>query len=220
MMEKEQQQNPASGRLAPPGATATYRPLILASESPRRKELLEKINMEFSVRKSDIDETIYSHEAPYDYVLRMAREKAAKVACSESQLPGHGPSRVIAADTSVVVDQEILGKPTDPEDARRMLRMLSGRAHLVLTAVCLLETVPAGEPREVAAFVEETQVVFAPLTEEEIRDYIHTGEPMDKAGAYGIQGRGAVLVEGIRGCYYNVMGLPLRRVYEVLTLRK
>ena len=177
--------------------------LVLASRSPRRAELLEAAGCAFTVRAADIDETPLPGEAPRDYVLRIAEEKARAVAATESET-------VLAADTSVVLDTEIMGKPNDVADAARMLRALSGRKHEVLTGICLKR----GERllRDVAS----TAVWFAPLGEDEIASYVASGEPMDKAGAYGIQGVASRFIERIDGSYTNVVGLPVALVYRRL----
>ena len=171
--------------------------LILASASPRRRELLELITTEFTVITSDVDETLPPGTHPRKTVEELALRKAKAVARN------HPEDTVIGADTVVVLEDAILGKPQDSRDARRMLKQLSGRQHLVYTGVAVLS------PREVQVFSEETQVRFLPLTDRQIDMYIETGEPFDKAGAYGIQGRGALFITGIQGDYYNVMGLPI-----------
>jgi septum formation protein len=178
--------------------------LILASASPRRRELLAGLGLRFTVRAADVDETPYTGEPAAEYVLRLAREKAVAVART-----GQGEEWVLAADTTVVVDGEILGKPWDEDDARRMLRLLSGREHEVLTGLALL-----GGGRE-ASQVETSRVRMAPLGEEEIAWYAATGEPRDKAGAYAIQGLGALFVEAVSGNYSNVVGLPIPAVYRL-----
>ena len=162
--------------------------------------------MRFTVRPVDLDESPLPGEAPGDYVLRLAGEKAAM-----ARKTGAGPGElVLAADTTVVVDGEILGKPLDGEDARRMLRRLSGREHSVLTGIAL-----RGPHGEAAAEVDETLVRFAPLSEAEIDWYVATGEPRDKAGAYAIQGLGSLFVEGVEGSWSNVVGLPIPRTYRL-----
>lgn len=176
--------------------------LVLASASPRRRELLGGLGLAFTVRPVDLDETPRPNEEPRAYVLRLAREKAAAQA-AEGEL-------VLAADTIVVLDGELLGKPRDEADARRMLRRLAGREHTVYTGVALEEP-GAGlgqEPRRAAA-VDASQVRIAELTNERIAWYVATGEPLDKAGSYAVQGLGALLVESIAGNYTNVVGLPL-----------
>ncbi len=182
--------------------------IILASQSPRRRELLKKLNISFSTRNIDISEEIYKEEKPQEYVLRMAETKAAEGAISEKD------SLVIGADTIVCIDDEILGKPKDKEDAARILNKIKGRKHFVYTGVSL--NINTGE--KVVSFIEKTEVFFAEMTDKEIFDYIETGEPMDKAGAYGIQDQGALFVKSISGDFYNVMGLPLRRIYEELNI--
>jgi septum formation protein len=161
------------------------------------------LGVRFTVRAVDLDESLRPGEAARDYALRLAMEKAAARA-----EPGE---LVLAADTVVVVDEDILGKPRDPEDAARMLRRLSGREHTVLTAIALDEP---GTGRK-ANHLDESRVRMAPLTEEEIAWYVGTGEPLDKAGAYAIQGLGALFVERVEGNWSNVVGLPLPAVYRL-----
>jgi septum formation protein len=180
------------------------RPLVLASASPRRRELLARLGVRFTVRAADIDETPRPGEAPGVYVLRLAQEKARAAA-----RPGE---LVLAADTTVVVDGEILGKPTDDADAARMLRLLSGREHEVLTGVAVVEL----EPERMVSAVERTAVRMAPLSPEEIEWYVDTGEPRDKAGAYAIQELGSLFVTGVAGNQTNVVGLPVPVVYRLL----
>lgn len=191
--------------------------MILASQSPRRVELMREAGFDFRVIPADIDETSLPGESPFHLVERLARGKAAAVAAVHAE-PGE---LVVAADTIVAVDGELLGKPHDPEEARSMLRRLSGRSHQVATGACLLlrraepdgAAAGAGEADCVESFVEVTDVSFYPLTDEEIDAYVASGEPMDKAGAYGIQGIGGrMLVRGIHGDFYNVMGLPIAQV--------
>jgi len=177
--------------------------LVLASKSPRRAELLAAAGFDFIVRTAEIDETPLPDEAPADHVLRLAEEKGAAVDAG----PGE---TVLAADTIVVLDGAILGKPRDPRDAERMLRGLSGRRHDVLTGVSLR----AGD--RVVTRVASTAVWFAPLPENVIRWYVDSGEPMDKAGAYGIQGLASRFVERIEGSYSNVVGLPVELVHRLL----
>ncbi len=171
--------------------------LVLASGSPRRIEVLRGLGLDPIVRPADVDESPLKGEAPDTYVLRLARDKA-----NADARPGE---LVLAADTIVVLDGRLLGKPTDERDARRMLAELSGRTHDVLTGVALVEP---GSARSVDTVVT-TRVRVAALSAQEIVWYVETGEPMDKAGAYGIQGLGALLVESIEGNYTNVIGLPL-----------
>ena len=171
--------------------------VVLASQSPRRRELLSLIGIAHSVHPADIDETVGQGEIPTAHAERLAWEKAATVAARE-------PDAVtIGSDTIVVVDGDILGKPLDEADAARMLRRLSGRTHTVHTAVAV-----SYEGR-VASGVESVQVAFRELTDEQIAAYVATGEPMDKAGAYGIQGYGATIVRRVDGDYFAVMGMPL-----------
>jgi septum formation protein len=203
--------------------------LILASSSPRRQELLRAAGIEFSVDAADLPEVPHPGEPPQQFAERMAREKAHKVA-QRRQRRGEW---VLAADTVVFVNGEILGKPADAPDpaadAARMLRLLSGREHKVITGVCLLDSgqwsvasgqkSPAVDRRpSTVDFVasETTRVWMDALSEEEIRDYISTGEPLDKAGAYAIQGRASRWIPRIEGCYFNVVGLPVPLVYRML----
>jgi septum formation protein len=179
--------------------------LILASASPRRADLLTSAGFDFTVRPVDIDERVLDGEDPERYVLRLAREKASAAA----GLAGPGDI-VLAADTSVVVKGEILGKPRDDDDARRMLELLSGRAHEVLTGVALRRG-----RREVSA-AASTRVHFFPMSPEEMTWYVASGEPRDKAGAYAVQGLASRFVERIDGSYANVVGLPVALVYKLL----
>jgi len=182
--------------------TARHVPLVLASVSPRRRELLRLLGLTFEVSPSDIDETWRNGEAPAVHAERLAREKAAA-----RPVPG---AAVIGADTIVVVDGEILGKPRDAADARAMLRRLSGREHVVYTGVAV------ARDGRLASGIRQTTVRFHPLEDAAIAEYVATGEPLDKAGAYGIQGYGAVLVERIEGDYFTVMGLGLELLVELL----
>lgn len=179
--------------------------VILASASPRRRELLALIGIAHDVRPADIDESRRPGETPAGYCERLAREKSAAMVRGAND-----DAIVIGSDTIVVVDDEVLGKPRDGDDARRMLAMLSGRSHTVLTAVAV------ARGGRVASGVESVQVTFRTLDAEEIGAYIATREPMDKAGAYGIQGFGATIVERIEGDYFAVMGLPLGRLVRLL----
>jgi septum formation protein len=158
--------------------------------------------MAFTVRSADTDETPLPGESPSDYVVRVAREKAFAVECADGEV-------VLAADTTVVVDSEILAKPADAEDAFRMLSLLAGRRHEVLTGVCLRRG------GEATTDLASTAVWFAPMSQEEIAEYVASGEPMDKAGAYGIQGLASRFVERIEGSYSNVVGLPVALVYRL-----
>ena len=174
--------------------------LVLASSSPRRKQLLEMLGLEILVQPAHVQEIPLPREAPEAYVRRLARDKARAV-------PGE---LVLGADTTVVLDGAVLEKPRDAEDAVAMLRRLQGRRHDVLTAVCL---VSAAETFEA---MDSTAVWFRAADDDMLRAYVATGEPMDKAGAYGIQGYGAFLVERIEGDFFGVMGLPIRLVLELL----
>ena len=178
--------------------------VILASSSPRRRDLLRLIGIPHEIEPAEIDETPHPDEEPAAHAERLAREKALAVATR------HSAACVIAADTIVVVDGEILGKPRDRSDAHRMLRTLPGRRHVVHTAVAVARR------GRVEAEVESVDVTFRALDDHEIERYIATGEPMDKAGAYGIQGYGATIVERIDGDYFAVMGLALVRVVRLL----
>ena len=181
--------------------------LVLASGSPRRQRLLRQIGLPFEMRESGIDEGSESAGDPVERVSGLSERKAQAVGESFTN------AIIIGADTIVRIDGENLGKPSDRADAIRMLRMLSGRTHEVYTGVSIIDR-PSG--RRVTA-VEITRVTFRPLEEDEIREYVSSGSPMDKAGAYGIQDdMGAVFVERIDGCFYNVVGLPLSRLYVTL----
>ena len=177
--------------------------VILATQSPRLKELMGLFHIPFTVRVSDADETMPPELSPAEAVALVSRRKAEAV-------PRQGDDLVIAADTIVVLGKEILGKPRDPDDARRMLRLLSGRDHQVMTGMTLLR----GETAIVCT--EITDIHFCPLSDREIDAYIRTGEPMDKAGSYGIQGGAALFAERLVGDYYNVMGLPVCRLGQLL----
>lgn len=178
--------------------------IILASASPRRQELLKYITPDFDVIPADVDETLPEWVAAEKSAEYLAVKKAEHIAAMYPE------SVVIGSDTVVISGGEILGKPTDKADAERMLKMLSGKVHRVITGVCIA----CGE--KIRSFSQETKVKFYPLTEKEIRDYIATGDPMDKAGAYGIQSAGCVLVEGIEGDFFTVMGLPAARLKREL----
>ena len=181
--------------------------LILASASPRRRELLARAGFEFEVRTSSLDETPKAGESPEEFARRAARDKALSVAAGAPQ-----GSLVLGADTIVVTDHEILGKPVDASDAARMLRMLSGITHRVITGVCLVRG-----PAHVEAIRHAiTWVTFRRLDEQEIAEYVASHEPFDKAGAYGIQGLASKFVTRIEGCYFNVVGLPVAMVYDLL----
>lgn len=187
------------------------RALVLASGSPRRRELLKGAGLTFAVRGADIDETPLFDEAPTNYVRRLSIEKAA--ASLESPLAGRGDI-VIAADTTVEVDGRILEKPIDDDDARRMLRSLAGRSHHAHTGVTV--SIAQHGARRSTTIVVSTEVVFAELTEDMIDWYMSTGEAIDKAGAYGIQGAAAAFVERVDGSVTNVIGLPLAETLSTL----
>ena len=180
--------------------------IILASNSPRRKGLLTQIGLSFTVAPADVDESVLPGESPEAYAVRVALDKA-RIAAERA-----GEGIVIAADTIVVVGDIILGKPSGPADARRMLSMLSGRGHEVITGLAVVDAATGRFTVRTSA----TQVWFRELSDREIASYVATDEPLDKAGAYGIQERGALLVERIEGCYSNVVGLPLSLLGEML----
>ena len=173
--------------------------VILASQSPRRKELMGLFHIPFEIRVADIDETMDPSLPAGEEVARVSRAKAEAVPCLQGDV-------VIAADTIVVCNGQVLGKPTDEQDAYRMLRLLSGRDHQVMTGLCVLRNGVATTCTEI------TDIHFRELSDREIWAYIHTGEPMDKAGSYGIQGGAALFAEKMAGDYYNVMGLPVCRL--------
>ena len=178
--------------------------VVLASSSPRRHDLLELIGIKHEVIPANIDESVRGRESPAKHAERLAREKARVIA-------GRDPKCVaIAADTIVLIDKKILGKPANSVDAGSMIRLLSGRVHTVVTAVAVARV------KEIVSAVEKVSVTFRELTDDEIDAYIATGEPMDKAGAYGIQGFGATIVERIDGDYFAVMGLPIVRLVSLL----
>lgn len=180
------------------------RPLILASASPRRRQLLEMLGLEFRVIVPDVDETRSTGEPPERYVVRVARDKAGAVAAREPD------AVVLAADTTVVLDAEVLGKPAGPAEARAMLRALAGRTHRVMTGVA------AAAGGRVADALDVSAVTFRSLDDATIAAYVATGEPLDKAGAYAIQGLGAPLIERVEGDFFGVMGLPLRLALDLL----
>ena len=181
--------------------------LVLASASPRRAELLRAAGIEFDVMPSEVNETIDPEETPDGYVRRVAQQKA------EAVMPRAQGRVILGADTVVVVDNQVLGKPADEEAARGMLRLLSGREHLVLSAVCLID--PRAESTRTQTSVARTRVEFAPLSDEEINWYAASGEPLDKAGAYAVQGLASRFVTRIDGSYSNVVGLPVAIVYAL-----
>jgi septum formation protein len=178
--------------------------IVLASGSPRRRQLLEMLGLSFRIVPPAVDETRRPAELPEQYVTRLAREKAATVAARE---PG---AVVLGADTTVVMRAQVFEKPATPEEAVAMLQRLAGRTHQVLTAVAVARDGRLEDALDV------TDVTFRRLTDDQIAAYVATGEPLDKAGAYAIQGKGAALVEGIRGDFFGVMGLPLRLALELL----
>lgn len=177
--------------------------LVLASASPRRRELLTNAGIAFTVRSAEIDESVRLNEDPQQYVRRLAAAKAMAAVCGPAEC-------ILAADTTVVVDSEILGKPENAADATRMLALLSGRPHDVITGICFRR---AGEIYIDAAV---TRVFFSPLTSSQIEEYVASGEPLDKAGAYGIQGLASRFIPRIEGCYFNVVGLPVSLVASYL----
>jgi septum formation protein len=177
--------------------------LVLASQSPRRAEILRQAGIPFSVRTAPVDETPLPDERPEAYVQRLAVAKALAI-------PAAPDETILGADTTVVVDGEMLGKPLDPADARRMLALLAGRRHRVLTGICLRRG------SQIVRDCASTAVWFAPMTAAEIDQYAASGEPMDKAGAYAIQGLASKFIERIDGCYFNVVGLPVALLYQHL----
>lgn len=181
-------------------------PIILASNSPRRRELLRQIGVVFTSDPADVDERVLPDETPEGYAVRVSLDKA-RVAAARA-----GGGIVIAADTIVVVDEEILGKPADERDAARMLARLSGRMHRVITGIAIIDAATGKNLTGTSV----TRVWFRDLPREEIQAYVKTGEPLDKAGAYGIQEKGALLVDKIEGCYFNVVGLPLSLLGKML----
>ena len=178
--------------------------LILASSSPRRRQLLDMLGLEHRVVPPEVDETRKDGEAPADYVVRLACDKAGTVASRERE------ALVLAADTTVVLGSELFAKPESVADAEGMLRRLAGHTHQVYTGVAL------ARGARVETALDVSDVTFRPLPDAVIAAYVATGEPMDKAGAYAVQGKGAALIEGIRGDFFGVMGLPLRLVLELL----
>jgi septum formation protein len=176
--------------------------LVLASASPRRRDILQTAGIEFVARPADIDESQLDGESPEDHVQRLAEAKARAV--------WREGETVLGADTVVVVDDQLLGKPADQREAKQMLRALSGRSHRVLTGICFFDGASAH------GSVEETIVHFRDLDDNEIADYVATGEAADKAGAYGIQGAASKFIHRIEGCYFNVVGLPVSRVYSFI----
>lgn len=182
--------------------------LILASGSPRRAEILNAVGWKFEKDSADIDETEFPGEFPADYVCRLAREKALFVAQS------YDKAMILGADTTVVVDDQIIGKPIDIEDARRMIRLLAGRTHQVLTGVALVLKSSGGR-QEVRVGLQRTDVVFNAMSDAEIDFLTEFGEPLDKAGAYAVQAQAALFINSIDGDYWNVVGLPINLVYKL-----
>lgn len=180
--------------------------IILASESPRRAELLRQIGLKFEIRPSAVDEGKEPKESLENYVKRVALSKAEKAAVGEKN------AVIIAADTIVILSKKRLGKPESPESAIAMLNKLSGKCHKVMTGLAVIDTQTGKKRTKIVA----TKVWFKRLTAEEIADYARSGEPLDKAGGYGIQGKAAVFVKKIEGDYFNVVGLPLNTLYEIL----
>lgn len=181
-------------------------PLVLASASPRRRRILNALGLDFTVEVPDVHEASVEGESPVGHVERLAVLKAETVAKRRAR------ATIVAADTAVLLDDRLLGKPDGPSDAERMLREMSGRWHEVLTGVAVM-TCSDGL---LAQDIERTRVLFRDLTDDEIGDYVAGGEPLDKAGAYGVQECGAALVARIEGCFYNVMGLPVVRLRQLL----
>lgn len=184
--------------------------IVLASNSPRRKELLSMIGLEFDVIPDDTPEPVENGLSPDETVMVLAKFKGENV---KKLLPEDNDAIIIAADTIVAIDEKILGKPHSKEEAEKMLTMLSGRSHSVYTGVYLVEN----QSEKSANFYEKTEVFFKNLDINEIKDYINTGEPMDKAGSYGIQNLGSLFAEKINGDYFNVVGLPVCSLGKVLT---
>lgn len=178
--------------------------LILASGSPRRSEILNSVGWEFTKIVADVDETEFEGENPADYVQRLAKTKAEAVAVK------YPDSLVLGADTTVVIDEQIIAKPVDLDDARRMLKLLSGRTHEVLTGVAISKN------SQTTVGLQSTKVKFAEMNDEQIEFLVEFGEPLDKAGAYAVQAQAALFIEGIEGDYWNVVGLPINLVYELV----
>ena len=176
--------------------------IILASKSPRRRELMESAGFDFEIVPATREEVVPPDLHDGQVAQALAKQKAEEI------WESHPDDTIVAADTIVVCSGEIMGKPKDAADAVRMLKKLSGNVHTVFTGVCIISQ------NKKVSFYDATEVEFYPLSNDEIADYVASGEPFDKAGAYGIQGKGAVLIKGIKGDYYNVMGLPIARVYR------
>lgn len=180
--------------------------IILASASPRRKEILQNTKLKFEIEKSDIEEIILENESPEDMVIRLAYEKAFDVAKKNKD------KLVIGADTIVALDNEVLGKPKDKQEAYQMIKKLSNKTHKVITGISLINL---KENKVIKDYVVSC-VTFKDLSEDSIKDYINTNESLDKAGAYGIQGYGALLVDNIQGDYFNIVGLPISKLSDLL----
>jgi septum formation protein len=195
-----------ASNVEPQGAELFPETLVLASSSPRRAEILRAVGWPFEVSAVDVDESLKTDESPVAYVERLAREKASAAA-------RHFPSRlVLGADTIVLIDETILGKPRDLDDARRMLRELNDSWHEVLTGVALMRE---GERQQVVVAHERTRVRFSRMSDEEINWHVRYGHPLDKAGAYAVQGHAALFIREIQGDYWNVVGLPVQLVYRL-----
>ena len=181
--------------------------LVLASGSPRRSEIMNSVGWDFTKDVPDIDESEFTGEDPANYVQRLAKEKAEAVAAS------HPGEIILAADTTVVIDNQIIGKPTDVDDARRMIRMLSGNWHEVLTGIAVMND------SVIDVGMERTRVKFAPMNDAEIEFLVQKGDPLDKAGGYAVQAQAALFIEGIEGDYWNVVGLPISLVYRMVAAK-
>ncbi|MFN3135798.1 MAG: Maf family protein [Candidatus Kryptonium sp.] len=180
------------------------RTVVLASASPRRKNLLKQIGLNFIIHPSEIEEDLLQETSPEEHVLILSRKKALEVA------KNYNDALIISADTIVVLDGEIINKPKDPDEAKQMLKKLSGRTHKVYTGFTILDT----KTNKIYSDFEVTEVKFREIEDDEIEEYVSTGSPLDEAGAYGIQDDyGAVFVERINGCFYNVVGFPLTKFY-------
>ncbi len=185
--------------------------LILASQSPRRREIMKFVDLDFDVIPSDCDENI-EYSSPADMVSKLSFLKANDIAKKIKKEDSEGEYLVIGSDTTVYFEGEILGKPKNEEDAFNMLKRMSGKTHIVYTGVTVIDTFS----NKTETFFEETKVTFWDVTDEEIKEYIATGDPMDKAGAYGVQGRGAFIVKKVEGDYFTVVGLPIAHLLQVL----
>lgn len=188
------------------GFNNNHQEIILASASPRRRRLLTEIGMEFEVDPSSVDESNIPYSSMREFAMKAAYAKAGEVA------ERHSDALVTGADTIVCLDEHLLGKPHEPAEARRMLSKLKGKSHSVITGVAVIETATGNASLD----AEETRVFFKDYSEKVMEDYIRTGEPLDKAGAYGIQGHGGVLVKKIEGDYFNVVGLPLELLLNLM----